>query len=98
MEIVYAIGTVLQIALRIYILLLWARFIIDWVMVLNRRFRPRGFVAVLVEVVFTATDPPIKLFRRLLPPIRLGQISLDLGWMLSLLSCWILLAIIPGWA
>jgi YggT family protein len=37
------------------------------------------------------------MFRKVLPPIRLGQIMLDLGWMLTLISCWILLAIIPGW-
>ncbi|MGQ0406956.1 YggT family protein [Leucobacter sp. W1153] len=64
-------------------------------MVLNPRFRPRGFWLVLVELVYSLTDPPIKLFRRILPPIRLGQISLDLGWMLTMFACWILIALIP---
>ncbi len=82
--------------LRIYIYVLWARFIIDWIMVLNPRFRPRGIWLVLVELVFTLTDPPLKLIRRILPPIRLGQISLDLGWMLTLFACLILLALIPA--
>lgn len=82
-------------ALRIYTYLLWARFILDWVTVLNPRFRPRGIWLVLIEFVYTLTDPPIKMFRRILPPIRLGQISLDLGWMLTMLACWILLALIP---
>lgn len=81
--------------LRIYTYVLWARFILDWIMVLNPRFRPRGFWLVLVELVYTLTDPPIKLFRRILPPIRLGQISLDLGWMLTMFACWILIALIP---
>nr|WP_233613628.1 YggT family protein [Leucobacter edaphi] len=88
--------TVVRVLIRIYTLVLWARFILDWVMVLNRNFRPRGFVAVLVDFVFTVTDPPIRMFRRILPPIRLGQVQLDLGWMLTLLACWILLALIPG--
>lgn len=87
---------VLRIALRIYTLVLWARFILDWVTVLNRNFRPRGFAAVAVEFVYTITDPPIRMFRRLLPPIRLGQVAIDLGWMLTMLVCIILLAIIPG--
>lgn len=87
----------MRVLIRIYIIILWARFIIDWVMVLNRRFQPRGIVAVLIDFVFTVTDPPIKLFRRLLPPIRLGQVQLDLGWMITLLACWILLVVIPGW-
>ena len=97
MEVVFAIGTVLRVVLRIYIFVLWGRFVLDWILVLNRNFRPRGVLAVLVELVYTVTDPPIKMFRRLLPPIRIGQIALDLGWMLTLLACWILLAIIPGW-
>lgn len=97
MAILFTLGTILSIALRIFVFALWARFVLDWVMVLNRRFRPRGIVAVLVDFVYTFTDPPIRMFRRILPPIRLGQISLDLGWMLTMISCWILLAIIPSW-
>ena len=96
MEVVLFIGAVVKVLLRVYTLVLWIRFVLDWVMVLNRRFRPRGVLAVLVDFVFTVTDPPIKMFRRVLPPIRLGQVQLDLGWMLTLLCCWILLAIIPS--
>lgn len=97
MEILLVFTSLVRVVLRIYIVLLWVRLVIDWILVLNRRFRPRGLVAVLVEFVYSITDPPIKMFRKVLPPIRLGQIMLDLGWMLTLISCWILLAIIPGW-
>ena len=86
---------ILKLAIQIYIYVLWARFILDWVRVLNQRFRPRGVLLVLFELVFTLTDPPIKMFRRILPPIRLGQISLDLGWMVTMFCCWILLIFIP---
>ncbi len=86
---------ILKLAIQIYIYVLWARFILDWVRVLNPRFRPRGVLLVLFELVFTLTDPPIKMFRRILPPIRLGQISLDLGWMVTMFCCWILLIFIP---
>ncbi|MCW2287580.1 YggT family protein [Leucobacter luti] len=97
MEFVLVVGGILKLLLRIYTLVLWVRFVLDWIMVLNRRFRPRGPLAVAIELVYTVTDPPIRMFRRLLPPIRLGQVSLDLGWMLTMLACWILIAIIPGW-
>mgnify|MGYP003488262475 FL=1 len=97
MEIVYVLGTILRVALRIYVLVLWVRFVLDWVVVLNPRFRPRGPHPALEQLMYSLTDPPIRMFRRILPPIRLGQISLDLGWLLTMLSCWILLAIIPGW-
>lgn len=82
--------------LRVYTWVLWARFILDWVRVFNPSLRPRGVLLILFEVVYTLTDPPIKFFRRVLPPIRLGQIALDLGWMLTMIVCWILLALIPG--
>jgi len=83
-------------ALQLYILALWARLILDFVRVFNPRFRPRGALLVFTEVVYTLTDPPIRFFRRILPPFRLGQIVIDLGWMLTMLVCWILIALIPA--
>lgn len=97
MEIVAAIAFILRLALRIYTFVLWARFVLDWITVLNRNFRPRGFWAVLVEFVYTVTDPPIRMFRKVFPPIRLGQVALDLGWMLTMIACWILIAILSAW-
>lgn len=95
MEVLLFISWLAQLAIRIFIYLLWARFIIDWIRILKPGFRPRGVLLVIVEVVYTITDPPIRMFRKLLPPIRFGQIALDLGWILTLISCWILLAILP---
>ncbi|GAA2839023.1 YggT family protein [Leucobacter komagatae] len=98
MEIVYIFTTVVRIALRLFVLLLWARFVLDWVTVLARGFRPKGILAIIVEAVYMITDPPIRMFRKILPPIRLGQVALDLGWFLTMFACIILLRIIPGWA
>lgn len=81
--------------IQLYIFVLWARLILDWVRVFNPSFRPRGFLLILVELAYTLTDPPIKLVRRVLPPIRIGQVSIDLGWMITLFACFILLAFIP---
>lgn len=97
MEVLILLTTVVRVLLRIYVLVLWGRLIIDWVIVLKRDFKPRGVLAVLIEVVFTLTDPPIRMFRRVLPPIRIGSIMLDLGWLMTMLVCWILLRIIPGY-
>lgn len=97
MEILYIFTTVVRIALRLFVLLLWARFILDWVTVLARGFRPKGILAIIVEAVYMITDPPIRLFRKILQPIRLGQVALDLGWFLTMFACIILLRIIPGW-
>lgn len=95
MEALFLISFFIKLIIRFYTFVLWARFVIDWIQVLNRNFRPRGAVAALIEIVYSVTDPPIKMFRRILPPIRLGQVSLDLGWMLTMLACWILIAILP---
>ncbi len=35
---------------------------------------------VVAEAVFALTDPPIKLVRRVVPPIRVGNVALDLAW------------------
>ena len=97
MEIVLVLGTVVRVALRLFVLLLWARFALDWVTVLVRGFRPKGVLAIVVEAVYTVTDPPIRFFRKILPPIRLGQVALDLGWFLTMFACIILLRLIPSW-
>jgi len=66
--------------LSLYVYVLLARVVIDLIQVFSRDWRPTGFVLVLCEVVYTLTDPPVKLMRRIIPPVRLGQISLDLGF------------------
>jgi len=82
---------VLRTAVILYIVLLWARFVLDWVRVLNRNWRPRGVVLVLAELVYTLTDPPLKLFRRIIPPLRVGAIAIDFAWLITMMLCWILL-------
>src|SRR5699024_10152858 len=59
---------------------------------------PSGLVLVLFEVVYTLTNPPVKGLRRLIPPIRLGAVALQLSLMFLLLLGWVLLAILSGLA
>ena len=73
--------SIVYFVLLVFFLLLIARFVVDWVMVFARRWRPTGLVAVGLEVVYSATDPPLKALRRVIPPLRLGNVSLDLGFM-----------------
>ena len=70
--------------LYLYFLLIIARVVVDVTRQFARAWRPAGVAAIGLEVVYSSTDPPVKLFRRLIPPVRLGPISLDL-------SVWILL-------
>jgi YggT family protein len=72
--------------LYVYLLVVLARFVLEFTRQFARSWRPSGVGAVGVEVVYLATDPPIRLFRRLVPPIRLGSVSLDLSIILLLLT------------
>ena len=71
--------------LLVFLILLFARFVVDWVMVLARGWRPHGLVAAGLEVVYATTDPPLKALRRIIPPLNLGSVRLDLGFMVLLI-------------
>ena len=94
MAVLQLIAGIANYLLLLYILVLFVRLILEYIPMFNRSWRPRGVGLVLAELVFTITDPPLKLFRRLVPPLRLGPVALDLGFPLTLLSCFILLSII----
>ena len=72
--------------LLVFLILLFARFVVDWVMVLARSWRPSGLVAAGLEVVYSTTDPPLKAVRKVIPPLNLGSIRLDLGFMVLLIA------------
>ena len=72
--------------LLVFLILLFARFVVDWVMVLARSWRPQGLVAAGLEVVYATTDPPLKAVRKVIPPLNLGTIRLDLGFMVLLIA------------
>lgn len=90
--------SVLHTVLLVFLLLLIARFVVEWVMVLARRWRPTGLVAAGLEVVYSATDPPLKLLRRLIPPLRLGGISIDLGFIVLFFVVYILMGVVASLA
>jgi YggT family protein len=45
-----------------------------------RAWRPTGLWLIPLEVTYSVTDPPLKGIRRILPPLRIGSVSLDLGF------------------
>ncbi|MFC6355836.1 YggT family protein [Luethyella okanaganae] len=86
MSVISLLAGIAYFLLLIYFFVMWARFVLDLVRTFNRSWRPRGLGLVLVEAVFAVTDPPIKLFRRMLPPLRLGAVAFDFGWSLTMLG------------
>jgi YggT family protein len=83
-------------AVVLYILVLIVRFVLDWVTVINRSWRPKGPMLVVAELTFTLTDPPLRLLRRLIPPLVIGELRLDFAWSITLLGCFLALSLIQG--
>jgi YggT family protein len=73
--------------------MLWVRFVVDWVQVFARSWQPRGILLVALELVYSVTDPPIKAVRRVIPPLRIGSIALDLGFLIVFLVTYLLLTV-----
>lgn len=84
----------LYLVVFIFFIALMVRLIFDWIQVFSRDWRPHGVVLVAAETVYTATDPPLKALRRVLPPLRLGGIQLDLAFTVVLLVVVILLSVL----
>ena len=89
---------IISTVLLVFLLLLFARFIVDWIMVLARSWRPSGIVAAGLEVVYLTTDPPLRAVRKVIPPLNLGSIRLDLGFMVLLIAVVFLRSIMSGLA
>lgn len=84
------IGAVIGFVISLYIAVMWGRLVLDYVQLFARNWKPRGFMLVLAELVYTLTDPPIKVVRRVVPPLRLGNVALDLAWMIVMFALIIL--------
>jgi YggT family protein len=85
---------VLYYVLTLYLLLLIGRLIFDILQQYSRSWRPTGLVARIAEVIYTLTDPPLRLLRRYIPPLRLGSVALDLSYMLLFLVVIVLLSVV----
>ena len=88
---------VLYWVLFLFWLFLTARVVVELVRAFSREWRPAGGVAVTLETIYTVTDPPVRLVRRLIPMVRIGGVGLDLSIMVLLLVVFILMQLAyPG--
>ena len=91
------VAQVLLAVLMVFLGLMFVRLVVDWVQIFARRWEPRGPLLVVLEGVYTATDPPIKAVRRYVPPLRIGQVALDLSFMIVFVICWLLMSVVQIW-
>lgn len=74
-------------ALTIYTLLILVRIVVTWF-----PLDPDGGMATVAGFLFMVTDPVLGPIRRLLPPVRLGSVALDLSPLVVLIGLQIIQA------
>ncbi|WP_066582138.1 YggT family protein [Cellulomonas timonensis] len=90
------VADVLYLVVLVFFLLLLARLVLDWVQFFAREWRPRGVMLVVAEATYTVTDPPLRAIRRVVPPLSLGTVRLDLAFLILMLACSVLLSVLAA--
>ena len=85
--------TALAFVVYLYLVVLVGRIVFDWIRIFARDWRPRGPVLLVAEPIYTLTDPPLRVLRRFIPPLRLGQVNLDLSFMALFVGVFLLRAL-----
>jgi YggT family protein len=80
---------ILGFALFIFWLLLIARVVVEFIRSFSRDWHPTGITVVILEIILSITDPPVKLLRRLIPQLTIGAVRFDLSIMVLLLVAFI---------
>ena len=88
------IRSILYFIVLIFFIFLIGRLILDWIQVFARDWRPRGVMLVIAEAVYSVTDPPLKALRRVLPPLTIGQVQIDLAFIVLFLIVSLLLSLL----
>jgi YggT family protein len=90
------IGQVLYLVLYFLLLLLIIRLALSYVLQYARRWRPGRGAAASLELVWTVTDPPLHALRRVIPPLRIGTVSIDIAFLVLLLILYVLMRVVAG--
>ena len=90
------IAQLVYIALYIFFLVLLARFVLTAVLQFGRRWQPGRGAAAALEVVWSVTDPPLKALRRVIRPLRIGTVSVDLASIVLLIILFVLMKVVVG--
>jgi len=75
------VGQIIILVLWLFFILLIGRLVLDYVQMFARSWRPKGPLLVVAEAIYTVTDPPLRALRKVIPPLRLGSVSLDLSFL-----------------
>ena len=92
----HTVAEILYLVVWLFIALLFIRLIVDWVQVFARSWSPKGPLLVVLEVVYSITDPPVMFVRRFIPPLRLGSVALDVSFLIVMVLAYLLLTVVGG--
>ncbi|MFG2633164.1 YggT family protein [Streptomyces sp. NPDC048362] len=84
---------VVHTALLVFLVVLIFRLVMDYVFQFARSWQPGKAMVVALEATYTVTDPPLKLLRRFIPPLRLGGVALDLSFFVLMIIVYILISL-----
>jgi YggT family protein len=82
---VTAIGTLLGALLLIFQIVLVARVVVDWIAVLSTGPEP-GWRRQARRAVHAVTEPVLAPVRRVLPPLRVGSVAIDLAFLVVFIA------------
>ncbi|GAA4500847.1 YggT family protein [Actinoallomurus oryzae] len=88
------LGSYLSIPLYLFLLFLIGRLVLETLQAFARSWRPTGVVLVLAETTYTVTDPPLRLLRRFIPSVRLGNVAFDLSFTVLFFMVWFLIIVV----
>jgi YggT family protein len=94
--VVSIVAQVVYLLLYFFLLALLARFVMGWVLAFGRRWHPGRGAAATLEAVWSVTDPPLKALRRVIPPLPLGTVTVDLSAIVLLLILFVLMQVVVG--
>ena len=78
-------GVALSIALQVNFALMIGRLIVDVVTFNNDRLRAQPVISWVIKITWGATEPLLKVMRRVIPNIQLGSVGIDLSWAVLML-------------
>ena len=84
-----SIVSFLDAALSIYSLILIGRLVFEYIRMFARDWRPSGITLIIAEFLYSLTDPPLRMLRRILPPLRIGTLYLDLSYLVLFIVIWV---------
>jgi YggT family protein len=93
---VSTVASLISSLLSLYVLILIARLVLEYVSIFARDWRPKGPVLLLSETVYTLTDPPLKAIRKVVPNLRIGSVALDLSFIILLFAISITRTLLAG--